>query len=70
MGKSKPDGTIEVRRDSDGRISLTCIVPGHSGWLISRATLPEALRVLAENLDRKPTETPKRRAFTKSMGEA
>lgn len=55
MTRAKAEGLIQVRRDADGYVVLTCIVPGHAGWVVSRATLPEALRALAGNLDRMPS---------------
>ena len=44
-----PGGRIEVRRSEYG-VTLSCVIPGYAGWIVTRATLPEALTALSVNL--------------------
>lgn len=58
-------GLIQVRRDGDG-YSLLLTMPGLAGWLVSRETLADALRALADHLERADAY----RATVQSRGDA
>jgi hypothetical protein len=45
-----PEGQITLRNTDDG-VSITAIVPGYAGHVVGRATLPAALRALADALE-------------------
>ena len=45
-----PEGQITLR-NTDSGVSLTAIVPGYAGHVVGRATLPAALRALADALE-------------------
>lgn len=45
-----PEGQITLRHTDNG-VSLTAIIPGYSGHVVGRATLPAALRALADALE-------------------
>ena len=45
-----PEGQITLR-NTDSGVSLTAIIPGYAGHVVGRATLPAALRALADALE-------------------
>lgn len=45
-----PEGQITLRNTENG-VSLTAIIPGYAGHVVGRATLPAALRALADALE-------------------
>ena len=45
-----PEGQITLRNTDDG-VSITAIIPGYAGHVVGRATLPAALRALADALE-------------------
>lgn len=52
--RRKTDGYLQIRRTDtpeETHYTLTLIAPGLPGWVVSRATLSDALHALAENLE-------------------
>ena len=56
--KSQPPGGITVKPHAEG-VSISLAIPGFPGILITRATFAEALRALAEHVERREASFPK-----------
>ena len=48
------EGEITIRRTPE-HWSISFTMPGHAGWMVGRASLPEALRALADHLETPPS---------------
>jgi hypothetical protein len=55
--KSQPPGGITVKPHAEG-VSLSLAIPGFPGILVTRATFAEALRALAEHVERREASFP------------